>query len=695
MTITEDVPAELWLTIFELMDSPVDLNSVVRTCRRFRNYGIRALHRHLIWKRPEEFVQNYTLWGQDPGMAAGVRSLELRISTLPDDVPGMLIDPYGLVTHREAAGYFLDLDDEPFWLLPDADQQVFSQSTMHSINYYKLFHSYANAAVYANLVHQLSTFTLLGSLTLKDLFITDDLFAALFHLPALRRLHVEFCLFPRRQATTTPRDFSALPITELTLLNLRRQVMSAGRNGHDLHAFADMDEDIEYGLALASAQSLESLRVDSTADVFATVYRRRLQGVYVYAVPPRLARLYVQRKQVVEGAVQPLFHAEQLFPSAAYAVMERCPTLHTVSLAYALPKHSSFPKLDALPNLTHCVGFLDAVAAMTAGIAGATGPGVRAGIRGISVLRSDTSTEGILDFLARKAKTHPRLEMLSIHCKTWDMEVLDAICQLFPWLKKLRVTFDIREPGKLWEHGDYWHGVQPYEMYEALEEARARPEFASGSHRPDEVNVPSPLLSLSRTNKKKMITRTRSSASAHTTCTASNTCTRPTSSRCRPTVDRTTRRFCTTTRTSPSRRNCGTSSYPGTGTARASARSSCTLGTSCAESSRETGGRCARSRRFATDVILCIDENRVFFGEWFIRNDYFPPLTSRLQFIVVYCTIILLACFLLAPLAGRLRKKHEIAVSRLSDARTCTLETTNVFFPFREKTPLVNTIDQA
>lgn len=476
MGITNDVPAELWLTIFELMDSPVDLNSVVRTCRRFHNCGIRALHRNLVWKRPEDFISNAPLWHADPGMIPGVRSLELQISTLPDDVPGTLVDAAGLSFTRETAAQFPELEDEPFWLFPEVDQQNFSQSTMHSINYYKMHHSYASSGVYEVLINHVASFTNLQSLTLKNLFITDELFGTLFDLPNLRKLHIEFCLFPRRQVITN-RDFSALPITDLTMLNLRRQVMNAGRNGHDLHAFADMDEDIEYGLALASAQHLQSLRVDSTADVFATIYRRRVQGVYVYNIPQHLEALYIQRKQVIDGAVQPLFHAEQLFPGAVYSIMERCPTLKTISLAYPLPKHSSFPKPDSLPNLENCEGFLDAVSAMTA----------HRPLRAISILRSDSSTEGILEYLARKARQHPGLEMLALHCKTWDLEILSAICLLFPQLRKLKLTFDLREPGRLWEHGDYWSGVQPYEMYDALEQARARPEFTTGSRGPDEV----------------------------------------------------------------------------------------------------------------------------------------------------------------------------------------------------------------
>lgn len=45
---------------------------------------------------------------------------------------------------------------------------------------------------------------------------------------------------------------------------------------------SDTDEDVKCDLAPASAETLHSLCVDSTADVFATVYHRRIQGMYVY-----------------------------------------------------------------------------------------------------------------------------------------------------------------------------------------------------------------------------------------------------------------------------------------------------------------------------------------------------------------------------------------------------------------------------
>lgn len=481
VSIAEQVPAELWLTIFELTDHSSDLNNVVRTCRCFYQCGIRALHRRLIWKRPGDFVHNSALWETDDALAAGVHSLELHISALLDDVSGVMVQHNGRVVTRqvnlEQPPPVENLNMAPFWHVMQADEHTLARSMQHSMSYYHMNQTYASPVVYNLLISRLATFSRLQTLTLKHLFVSDQLLGALFELPALRKLHVEFCIFPRRPFAA-PRDFSALPIEDLTLLNLRRPVVRAGV-GHDAHAFADLDDDMELGLSLASARTLQTLRVDSTADVFALVYRRRVQGIYQYNIPPHLSSLYVQRKQIFDGAVQPTFHAEQLFPSAVYSIMERCPTITTVSLGYALPKHSSFPKHDSLPNLTFCEGYLDAVSAMT----------TNRPLKGISILRSDAATETILDLLAKKAKENPKLELLSLHCKTWDLEILDAICQLFPELRKLKLTFDLREPGKLWEHRDYWNGIPPYEMYDALEEARMQREFMTGSRGPEEVSV--------------------------------------------------------------------------------------------------------------------------------------------------------------------------------------------------------------
>ena len=103
LNAAEQVPAELWMNIFELMESPADLNAIVRTCRAFHRYGTRALHRTLIWRSPEDVVANLPLWDIDPGMYPGVKSLELRVSTVPDDVPATLVTRDGDLVRRGRA----------------------------------------------------------------------------------------------------------------------------------------------------------------------------------------------------------------------------------------------------------------------------------------------------------------------------------------------------------------------------------------------------------------------------------------------------------------------------------------------------------------------------------------------------------------------------------------------------------------
>ena len=521
LNAAEQVPAELWMNIFELMESPADLNAIVRTCRAFHRYGTRALHRTLIWRSPEDVVANLPLWDIDPGMYPGVKSLELRVSTVPDDVPATLVTRAGDLVRRNPPdppvapmpnlqhphahphaqppvpvlvppfwhpGQHIHWQDDIVgggwaadWIADQVHnmQQAQTSPERKSVKYYKLYQHFASATLYDGMLARIEGFVNLESLAFRDVIFTDSLFGTIHALPNLRKLRLEFCLFPSRNSLTA-RDHSTLPITELTLLNLRRQVVRGGDTaleGH--HAFADMDDDIECALGLALAENLRTLRVDSTADVFGSVYRKRQGGVYVFNIPPHLESLYVQRKQLFDGTVQPTYAGEQLFPGAVYSIMERAPTLTTVSLAYPLPKHSSFPRADVLPNLTRCEGVLETVVAMTSGRP----------LEAISILRSDTPTDGILEMLARKAKEHPNLQVLSLHCKTWDIEILDAICQLFPQLRQLKLTFDLREPGKMWEHRDYWTAVHPYEYFEVIEDARMQHEFQTGSRGPDEVSA--------------------------------------------------------------------------------------------------------------------------------------------------------------------------------------------------------------
>ncbi|KAI0695030.1 hypothetical protein BC835DRAFT_986343 [Cytidiella melzeri] len=475
----KQVPAELWMYMFELLDSSKDLNNVLRTCRSFHNFAIRALHRSITWKTPRAFAHNMPFWRDEAEvMLNNVECLDLRISTLPDHAHGTFVDTNGWTFTRSDPDPLFRYAQGP-WVEEDPND-IHNMPIIRTIKFYKIQETFATSLLYAALVARLTSFTKLHTLRLQNLFFTDELLGALHILPGLRTLHIESCFFPRRQ-NVTARDYSKLPITSLTMVNLRRQVLRGGHHGEDEnHIFAEMDEDINYALDIASAHNLRTLRVDSTADVFALVYRKRDHGAYSYKIPEQLTHLYVMRKRTVRNTVQPMFHSEQLFPIAAYAVMERCPTLTTVSLGYPLPKHHTFPKHDSLPNLTHCEGSLDTIAAL------ATGRPLRA----LNILRSDAATEGILETLARLSQEHVNLQMLSIHCKTWDLEILDAITQLFPGLRKLRVTFDARKVCKPWDQVEFWARIgSRTPSYELAEDMPSQQDHANGQQSPDEDTI--------------------------------------------------------------------------------------------------------------------------------------------------------------------------------------------------------------
>ncbi|KAF9237722.1 hypothetical protein BU15DRAFT_88582 [Melanogaster broomeanus] len=73
-------PNELWMNVFEELDSPSDLAAVVRTNKLFRSLGQRILYNHVIWTDPRKFVENYPFLHATPALHAVPRTLTLGIS---------------------------------------------------------------------------------------------------------------------------------------------------------------------------------------------------------------------------------------------------------------------------------------------------------------------------------------------------------------------------------------------------------------------------------------------------------------------------------------------------------------------------------------------------------------------------------------------------------------------------------------
>ncbi|KAI0826317.1 hypothetical protein BC629DRAFT_1729847 [Irpex lacteus] len=453
----KQVPAEIWMYMFELMDSPRDLGNVLRTCRSFHNYAIRALHRSIIWKQPTAAAHNLPFWDDEAEVLLNnVQSLELHISALPDRAPGHFVDVGGWA--------FTRLDTDPHFQYPEGPwveedpHDIHNLPIMRTIEYYKVFQRWATPALYNQLMNRLTSFTKLHTLRLQDLFFTDDLFGALHMLPGLRTLHIQNCFFPRRQDITA-RDHSALPITSLTLVHIRRQVLRGGRRGEDENnMFVEMDEDISYALDIASAHNLRTLRVDSTADVFALVYRKRDHGAYSFKIPENLTHF-----------------SSLLPPTPLWSAARHSKRYHWAILSLNIT-HSQTRFYSKPHTVRRWLGY-------------DRGLGVGSPLRALSILRSDAPTEGILETLGRLGQEHPNLEMLKIHCKNWDIEILEAITQLFPRLRKLSLTYDEPHPNRPWEQADYWARLHHQTGYETAADARAHSDQSTSPQRPDEDTV--------------------------------------------------------------------------------------------------------------------------------------------------------------------------------------------------------------
>ncbi|KAI0784057.1 hypothetical protein C8Q75DRAFT_810399 [Abortiporus biennis] len=424
---SEDVPAEMWMQIFESINNPVDLHSIILTCRRFYSYALRSLHRNVVWENPREVASNLPSWDVDPHMAGEVQTLEVQVSTLFPFYPVNFYDRQGNIIFNPRA--------------PENGPSDFENWPLtKSLIYYNLLrrNSFATDDLYQTMINRILTFTNMHSLTFRKVVFSDRLFGVIHALPALRKLHLELCLFPGRN-NTTPRNHAELQLTDLTLLNLRRRVhhihgfdlLDAHGNGHQV---ADMDDDITHVLELALAPNLRSLHIDSTADVLGRVFclwnPHTLQ--YNFNIPQNLERLYITRKKYVDGEVQPQFMGEQFFPDRAlYALFNNCTTLTHLALAHQLPRHSPFPP-NVLSRLRFAEGTAEALMIITP---------YRPSVIGLSILHAEPSAMSILGSLSQLSRHHPNLEMLAIECGNWDDEIMHAVCQLFPALKRLKITY--------------------------------------------------------------------------------------------------------------------------------------------------------------------------------------------------------------------------------------------------------------
>ncbi|KAH9930440.1 uncharacterized protein BXZ73DRAFT_47735 [Epithele typhae] len=412
----ERIPAEIWLDIFELFPTAIDLYGISVTCRKFRHLTIRALHRDVVWHKAKHAALELKVWGDLPGMEPYVRSLVLGVTRLPAGHRARLVELDG----TSIAGGVLHDSGDPSAGGPISDRPA---NIVDS--------SFAAPSLHDALWAKIQTFTKISSLTFANMYVLPEHFELVHSLPLLRALRIDTCAICSRSPHPAL-NHATLPITDLTLYNIRRATRS-------LPNVPGGVDDLAYALSLAVAQNLRRLSIDSTADVFRSVFGVWDAPARGWAIPPNLEHLYVKKGVVAVVERPSLFVVEHAFPDThLYHFCVQAKSLRTVSTPIFVPAQVPIAP-EALPaGLERLCAPLDTVQLVA---------GVRP-LQAIGLLKCGVAArEGIMA-MSSIGYSCPRLKMLLVELKGWDEEILSAAAQLFKCLRRLKVLYDGAGPSE-------------------------------------------------------------------------------------------------------------------------------------------------------------------------------------------------------------------------------------------------------
>ncbi|KAI9061556.1 hypothetical protein FKP32DRAFT_1594352 [Trametes sanguinea] len=411
LPVTEKVPVEIWLEIFEQVPARADLHSVSITCRKFHGLTNRALHRDLVWVKPIHVHRSLPVWDANPGMDAAVRSLVLGVSTVPRRVYVPMVDLNGNMT-------------------PASERDQSASTIMATLRHYKLNTEskggFASRALHDAMFTRIMAFTNITSLTFTNMLVYDMHFELIHSLPLLRNLRLEFCLF-QEKVGSKKLNHATLPITELTMVNLRRKC-----SAFLAHQVA-YDEDLTHAFSLCIAQGLKTLTVDATADVFRNIYGAWDASTRGWAIPHDLENVYVLRRRLLDGEVQPLFHGENNFPEThLYHFAVQATNLRTLSTPLFVPQNVIVAPEALPPTLERFAAPVETATFVAA---------VR-NVQALGVLKCGLGSREAINALESVAMCRPGLKMLMLELRGWDDEVVPAIAQLFKELRRLKIVYE-------------------------------------------------------------------------------------------------------------------------------------------------------------------------------------------------------------------------------------------------------------
>ncbi|OSD02569.1 hypothetical protein PYCCODRAFT_1410495 [Trametes coccinea BRFM310] len=415
LPLTEKVPVEIWLEIFEQIPTRADLHSVSIACKKFHGLTNRALHRDLVWVKPMHVYRSLPVWDANPGMDVAVRSLVLGVSTVPKRVYVPIVDLDGNMTRASECAS------------SDAENGSDIDATL---KHYKLDAEskggFASRALHDAMFTRITTFRNITCLTFTNMLVCDMHFALIHNLPLLRNLRLEFCLFQDKLGSKTF-NHATLPITELTMVNLRRKC-----SAFFAHQVA-YDEDLTRAFSLCIAQGLKTLTVDSTADVFRNIYGAWDATSRGWAIPHGLENVYVLRRRLIDGEVQPLFHGENNFPEThLYHFAVRATNLRTLSTPLFVPQNVIVAPEALPPTLERFAAPVETATYIAA---------VR-NVQALGILKCGLGSREAINALESVAMYRPDLKMLMLELRGWDDEVVPAIAQLFKGIRRLKIMYE-------------------------------------------------------------------------------------------------------------------------------------------------------------------------------------------------------------------------------------------------------------
>ena len=446
------LPNELWLRIFEdntdVLDRH-DLSLIVRTCKTFYDLAIKNLYRRVVWKNPISLIHCLGFLRRVRGLNEDSlvlpRSLTIGVSRMSLNGQIAVVEEDGRVTPARRGRL------TPATQVERRDLTSFAVLESGDTAYDFRIPLFASAPLYQSMLDFTQSLVSLRELTFTNTVLPDTIHSLVHRFPNLRKLHLEMCVIPPTVADEEV-DHTVLPITELTLRSLYYVIDVLHQPDQD---FINLNPTEVFGLA--TAQSLETLHIDTTARIFALFTRPRAPPV-----PPNLKRLFLHRPKLTKNDCR----FAGLGP-AARRVHENASLMLSISLFL-----TGAPKIESIST---CFAFSDANFQMqlvqaqyfdTKHLKEFSGPIASFNFPPLTVARNLRAVHFIDDksvFLLNAQKFADdleRLEVLSFHITTlWDNEIVLAACSVFPNVLRIRIEYTGPGPDDVGTKALVQHGL--------------------------------------------------------------------------------------------------------------------------------------------------------------------------------------------------------------------------------------------